>query len=73
MPELLNNPVVRIVIGVVVLVVLVQLARKLFSRQQKSKYHVLVRCRSCGWQGLVGKFNLRCNACGSVSVDSLEG
>ena len=36
MLELLDNPVVRIVIGVVVLAVLVQLARKLFSRPQKS-------------------------------------
>jgi hypothetical protein len=70
--ELLDNPAIRIGIAVVLLGIVAHVARKLLARPKRSPYHVRVRCRDCGWTGLVGKFNRRCNACASLAVTTLE-
>jgi hypothetical protein len=73
MQELLNGPYGWGLIGLVALVILVQVVRKLLARPKESPYYVRVKCSGCGWTGQVGKFNRRCNACGSLSVTLLEG
>jgi ribosomal protein S27E len=73
MEDLLNEPWVRIGLGIVVVAILVSLAKRLFAKPKTSAYHVAVRCPSCGWQGQVGKYNRRCSSCGNTTLESLPG
>jgi hypothetical protein len=70
MPELLDHPAaIVLVVGVVVMVALV--LRQLLARPKVPPVHLRVACRSCGWKGVVGKYNRRCSACGSVNLEDL--
>jgi hypothetical protein len=69
MPELLSHPAsLALVLAAVAMVVLV--LRQLFARPKVPPVHVRVACRSCGWRGVVGKYNRRCSACGSVNLEN---
>jgi hypothetical protein len=73
MEELWANPLARVAVGVVALVILWRLVSRLLrGRPKTSAYHVRVRCPSCGWQGSVGKYNRRCSACNSTQLISLD-
>lgn len=59
--ELLQQPRVLIGIGVVIAVLL--LLKRLFSRPAAPKHVVTSRCGSCGWTGQVSKFKPVCPKC----------
>ncbi len=71
MEDLLNNPLVRLGLGIVVVAILASFVKRLFAKPKTSAYHVRVRCQSCGWQGQVGKYNRRCSSCGGTTLESL--
>lgn len=68
MEELLQSTVVRVIVGVVVVLIVVDVVRKLFAKPKQDDLRVQVLCVACGWRGRVGKYNRRCAQCGSTSV-----
>ena len=66
--ELLNHPLVRAAIAIVVLAVLGKFVwTKLFPPKVAGVFD-RVRCTGCGWTGTVGKYNRRCPQCGGTKV-----
>ncbi|MBN2369683.1 MAG: hypothetical protein JXO72_04280 [Vicinamibacteria bacterium] len=70
--EALGSTAVLIIIGLLLLLVVVRLAAWLLAPPKESTLQVRVRCLICGWEGRVGKYNRRCSACGSDTLESIR-
>lgn len=68
MPEFLTSPLAKALIAVAMLVLLVRLAIKLFVKPKADAMHLKVRCKKCGWRGMVGKYNRRCYSCNGTDL-----
>lgn len=50
--------------GVLALIVVISIVRKMFRTEEDTSEHVqVVRCKSCGWQGKVSRYVGRCPKC----------
>ena len=58
----------RTVIAVAIVLVLIVIAKKLFSGSKTSAYAVPGKCASCHWMGSVSKYRAVCPRCGSTVV-----
>ncbi len=55
--------------GIAVLLALVALFRKIFSKPRSDAYAQPARCEQCGWQGKVSKYAGRCPRCNNPLGD----
>lgn len=56
------------VVGVVVLLSLVRWLGRLFASQTPGQYEARMKCRDCGWAGVVGKHHPVCRKCNGKSL-----
>jgi len=55
--------------GLVVLLVLIGVLKRIFSRSKSDVYAQKVSCSQCGWQGKVSKYAGRCPRCNNPLGD----
>ena len=55
--------------AVVVLLVLLGILKRIFSRSKSDVYAQAARCSRCGWQGQVSKYAGRCPRCNNPLGD----
>ena len=68
MPDFLNSDLVKVIGFVIVLGVVLKLIVGVLKKPKAGPMQLKVRCDSCGWTGIVGKYNQSCPSCnGSVS------
>lgn len=56
------------VVGVVILLSLLRWMGRLFSSQTPGQYEARMKCRDCGWTGVVGKHHPVCRKCNGKSL-----
>lgn len=59
--ELLQQP--RTLIGIAIVIGVLLILKKLFSRPAPQAHVITARCRHCGWTGQVSKFKPVCPKC----------
>jgi len=71
MEELIRTHIYDILIFLVVIYVIYYAAKRLFGRKEITVLVDTMRCRDCGWEGKVGKYDRKCRKCGSPDMEPL--
>ncbi len=49
--------------GIVLLLVLVSIFKRLFAKKEEAPHYQKTRCQNCGWQGQISRLAGRCPQC----------
>ena len=60
--------VVFLAVGIAILLALLRMLRRLFTSQTPGQYEARMKCRDCGWTGVVGKHHPVCRKCNGKSL-----